>query len=52
MPYTNVHNQNGVRMGVETHTRTQSQQLHAHKRRECKNENDRVTAQEHAQISI
>jgi hypothetical protein len=24
-PYTNVHNQNRVRTGVETHTRTQSQ---------------------------
>jgi hypothetical protein len=52
-PYTNVYNQNGVRMGVETHTRTQSQQQHAHKsRRERGNQNDRVTAQERAQISI
>jgi hypothetical protein len=39
--------------GVETHTRTQSQQQHAHKsRRECKKQNDGVTTQEHAQISI
>jgi hypothetical protein len=53
MTYTNVYNQNRVRMGVETHTRTQSQQQHTQKsRRECKNQNDRVTAQEHAQISL
>jgi hypothetical protein len=34
------------------HTRAQSRQQHAHKRREHKNENDRVIAQEHAQISL
>jgi hypothetical protein len=33
-------------MGVETHTRTQSQQQHAHKsRRESKNQSSRVTVQ-------
>jgi hypothetical protein len=52
-PYTNVYNQNRVRMGVETHTRTQSLQQHAHKsRREHKNQNSGVTTQEHTQISI
>jgi hypothetical protein len=39
--------------GVETHTRTQSQQQHAHKsRRESKKQNDGVTTQERTQISI
>jgi hypothetical protein len=51
--YTSVYNQNGVRIGVETHTRTQLQhQQHTQARRERKDQNIRVTAQEHAQISI
>jgi hypothetical protein len=43
----------GVRRGIETHTRAQVQRQHAHKqKREHTNQNDRVTAQEHAQISL
>jgi hypothetical protein len=33
MPYTNDLNQNQSKEGVETHTRKQSQQQHAHKSR-------------------
>jgi hypothetical protein len=51
--YTSVYNQNGVRIRVETHTRTQLQhQQHTQARRERKDQNIRVTTQEHAQISI
>jgi hypothetical protein len=42
-----------VRMGVETHTRAQrSNNTHTSKRRERTNQNDGVTAQERAQISL
>ena len=52
-PYTNDLNQNQSKEGVETHTRKQSQQQHAHKsRKEHKKQNGRVTTQEHAQISM
>jgi predicted DNA-binding WGR domain protein len=48
-PYTNDLNQNWGKEGVETHTRTQSQQEHAHKsRRERKNQSSRLTAQKRA----
>jgi hypothetical protein len=52
-PYINDLNQNWSKEWVETHTWSQSQQQHAHKsKREDKNQNNGVTAQERAQISI
>jgi hypothetical protein len=43
-PYTNCYNQNGVRKGVEMHTRAQRcNNTHTSKKRESTNQNDKVT---------
>jgi hypothetical protein len=53
MPYTSVYNQNRVRMGVETHTRAQcSNNTQTSEKRERMKQNDKVRAQERAQISL
>jgi hypothetical protein len=50
MPYTNDYNQNWSKEGSRDTHKSTTQQQHAHKqKRERTNQNDRVTAQEHAQ---
>jgi hypothetical protein len=53
MPYTNGYNQIWSKEGSRDAHKSTTHQQHAHKQnRERTNQNDRVTAQKHAQISL
>jgi hypothetical protein len=52
-PYTNDYNQNWSKYGTRDTHKSTTQQQHTHKqKRERTNQNNKVTAQERAQISL